>query len=432
MHREGATSTHRSPTARLLNGLVCTALLAMAAWQLATTDSSRIPATLVGLMAAAGLWVTLFAGGARNRLLATIVLVSLPAGEIGLRTWVPRADFENLIYRFPRPYLGFTARPGTHTIADPMSVPQGRDATLRINSLGLRHDHEITVPKPPNEFRIVVLGGSTVFNGSTPEQTIPGALEAALTSHPTEPPGGASRDYRVYNCGVVSFVSGQELSLLLHHVIDLQPDLVISYNGCNDLASPLYYDPRPGYPYNEIQREQRVAAGILHHLGGLLGQSRLLRTLFPDAVRSAATDQAAMRATAGFATEEWENRIIERFASNLTKMARLSRAHGARFMAALQPMLQHKRPATDSEQHLRYGERHDDYFARQYPRAQAMYRELDLEFTSDPEVAFVDVTNAFDGYEKPAFWDYVHTSNEGNAHLAGRLLEELQRLQLLR
>ena len=80
-----------------------------------------------------------------------------------------------------------------------------------------------------------------MFNGAPLEKTIPGQIESELRNRGFS---GA----KVYNFGIVAAVSGQELALLTHLLVDYAPDFVISYGGGNDLHSPYQYDPRPGFP----------------------------------------------------------------------------------------------------------------------------------------------------------------------------------------
>jgi lysophospholipase L1-like esterase len=102
-----------------------------------------------------------------------------------------------------------------------------------------------------DEIRIFVVGGSTVLFGATLADSIPGAIETALHAE-------GLQAARVYNFGVAAFLSGQELSLLVHRLAYLQPDAVIAYDGGNDLISPWLYDPRPDYPFNFLVWEDAI------------------------------------------------------------------------------------------------------------------------------------------------------------------------------
>ena len=117
----------------------------------------------------------------------------------------------------------------------------------RSNQEGFRvrsPDYKLPMKKPASQLRIAVIGGSAVHNGSTFENTLPGALETLLERiYP-------GRDIEVINAGIQSCISRQSIIYLLFTVLDYQPDIVILYDGANDLGNILLYESRPNYPYN--------------------------------------------------------------------------------------------------------------------------------------------------------------------------------------
>ena len=58
------------------------------------------------------------------------------------------------------------------------------------------------------------------------------------------------RDIEVINAGIQSCVSRQSVAQLLFTVVDYHPDIVILYDGGNDLGLPLTYESRANFPYN--------------------------------------------------------------------------------------------------------------------------------------------------------------------------------------
>jgi hypothetical protein len=89
--------------------------------------------------------------------------------------------------------------------------------------------------KPPGEFRIFVLGGSTV-------QGRPYATETAFSSwlelslHAADP----SRRWNVINCGGVSYAS-YRVAAILDEVLAYEPDLLILYTGHNEFLEDRTY-----------------------------------------------------------------------------------------------------------------------------------------------------------------------------------------------
>lgn len=113
------------------------------------------------------------------------------------------------------------------------------------NNLGFRGD-SIILPKPKDEYRIFIVGGSTTENLFIDdawglERKIQEALQVSATS----------RNIKVYNAGKSGDGSPDHLAMLGHRITHLQPDLVILFPGINDL-NRLFggYDylhfPKPG------------------------------------------------------------------------------------------------------------------------------------------------------------------------------------------
>ena len=105
--------------------------------------------------------------------------------------------------------------------------------------------------KTRGEFRIFMLGGSTVEYGNPP---LPVYVEQELKRRGFE-------NVRVFNYGVISQNSGQELAHLVFHVLDSEPDMVVFYDGGNDIMDPLLYDPRSCYPFTFLAYEKKVLFG---------------------------------------------------------------------------------------------------------------------------------------------------------------------------
>jgi hypothetical protein len=103
------------------------------------------------------------------------------------------------------------------------------------NRLGYR-GAEVAVPKPAGMLRIVCVGGSTTVEGYDDRMTYPAMLQGMLRE---QFPQAADR-IEVVNCGVIGLLSREELEMR-DEILALEPDLVIYYNGINDLR--LFYKP---------------------------------------------------------------------------------------------------------------------------------------------------------------------------------------------
>jgi len=110
---------------------------------------------------------------------------------------------------------------------------------VRINSLGFRDRKEYSLEKPPNTFRIIVLGDSVTFgHGTLDETTYPYLLEQQLRKWRPDV------NWEVWNLGVPGYNTGQELAYLEEIGPRAQPDLVIvgfypnDFSGDNSPSEP--------------------------------------------------------------------------------------------------------------------------------------------------------------------------------------------------
>ena len=168
-------------------------------------------------------------------LLVGVILVSCLLSELALRIAFSRSmDFSMEMWKYATqlkqpaadPQLSFSH--ATNRSAFLMGAP------VSINSHGLR-DREYPVAKPPDVYRIVMLGDSTTFGWGVPvEQTVAKILERELNKLQVP---GYSR-FEVLNAGVGNYNTVQEVTHYLTFDRAFKPDLVILQYFIND-AEPV-------------------------------------------------------------------------------------------------------------------------------------------------------------------------------------------------
>lgn len=168
-----------------------------------------------------------------GRIFAAIAL--LGAGAFALAEVATRllAPMDALVYQDSAdPRLGFELRPGARGMK--AGVP------VEINAQGLR-DEPISAEKPPEERRVVVVGGHETFGlGVSSEDTFVRRLAADLV------PAGAGRA-RTINLSMYSYSLSQKLELACTKVAALKPDVVVlqtAENDLKDLPPPAVTAPR--------------------------------------------------------------------------------------------------------------------------------------------------------------------------------------------
>ena len=111
-------------------------------------------------------------------------------------------------------------------------IPNQHNESISINSLGFRGD-EFSAKKSDTVYRIFMLGGSTMFgHGATSDETtIPGYTQEFFQN--------SDQTYKIeiINSGIQGADSFTELKLIETKLLDFSPDMIIIYDGWNDLRA---------------------------------------------------------------------------------------------------------------------------------------------------------------------------------------------------
>lgn len=111
------------------------------------------------------------------------------------------------------------------------------------NHLGFR-GREITVEKPPDVFRIVLMGASTIYGIYVgDEETSASQLERRFNELQ------GSKKVEVINAGVPGWVSLETLRSLTGRVLSLHPDVIVVADGRNEVFPQLFNNYRDDYSH---------------------------------------------------------------------------------------------------------------------------------------------------------------------------------------
>jgi lysophospholipase L1-like esterase len=359
-----------------------------------------VKATALGAVILGLLWLLGWAGGRLNAVVCAVL-----AGLLGLGQWRLSArrveSYPAGLTRKPAPYVMFTGAP----------------RQLDHNELGYRGD--LPAPeKPPDEYRVLIIGGSAVYGTGPARLTIPNHLQ--------ELAGRSGRSQvRFYNWGVVSQISAQELATVALRVRRYRPDLVVLYDGGNDMSAPFSYDPRPGYPFNFTLQESAVEVFQEGGLGvlaaGALTQSNLVRVLFGAELADAVARLPPVRNRVGYRTPSWEEDVARTYLENVESACRVGEAWGFRVAVLLQPIVYFS-PQAGAQWNLPADFR--PYAERQYDRMRAGFRELSARIAAD-RCRFDDLSRVCERGEC-SFQDMIHPTAETRAPIAGALFRVLE------
>lgn len=169
-------------------------------------------------------------------LLTVSILLTFFLLEIGARLWLNYLATPDQYDRYvlftsidpkeltvtPHPYLSY------------YPTPNYRKGKTFHNSLGYRND-EFSLAKPSGVYRIVALGGSSTYDVRIEDNAA--TFTAQLENLLKEDYG--YQNVQVINAGVPGYNSWEILVNLEFRVLDLDPDLVIIYEGTNDVHARL-------------------------------------------------------------------------------------------------------------------------------------------------------------------------------------------------
>lgn len=377
---------------------------------------------------------------------SAIVLVSLLVGVVGFEVYLRRhaparqpLPFYNKLYpyvMFRPPENAVYISQGTHAMSH-----NKRDVEFYTNEDGFRVSnahYELPKTKPPGQLRVAFLGPSLVQLASTYETTLPGSLKTVLQK---QYPG---RNIEVINAGIQSAVSRQSLVELFLTVVDYHPDIVILYDGVNDIGLPLTYESRFNFPYNfqtmeeawDDYRDQRRTS--LSQL--ILGRSftyRLLRAaLHPNARHLVPTADEPFAGTNAVPPERiigdktFAQNQISAYLSNWRKLIELSKSYGYKSVLILNPAggldRSYSLPRMHDAFHLgpEAARKWIDAFDVLYDEAGHQMEAMRVEY---PDAVFLNLTH-FLKPSKDYFWDLAHLYDEANMIVAQRIFQDIKPL----
>ncbi len=293
-------------------------------------------------------------------------------------TWVARD--------IPTPFVGFAPAPG------PL-------ASGFINSMQFRYAREVEVPKPKNVCRVFFTGASTAFGSgaSSNETTIAGYLEAYLNE---------ALRHRGVRCEVITAAAGawsstHERILIENRLVDLEPDIVISFSGHNDA------------------------------FWSVLGRNLLWFRAFQDdyflvllnSVLAANRAEQFPNQDPGAGAQVSPSQAAERLARNVACGHHVLATVGADYVFVLQPLLElSKKVRTPREQLIEDAVGFHAWFIEMQNYYQEFRRSL--RALEQPGFSFLDLTTSFDACDGSVdiFIDTAHFGDRGNDLIAQNLL----------
>jgi len=273
------------------------------------------------------------------------------------------------------------------------------------NSLGLRGP-EIIVPKPADIYRIILIGGSSTYDTSIRDWRNDWArqLEKELRKK-------YERDnIEVINAGLGGYTSWESLINLEFRLVDLEPDLLIVYEGLNDiharLVNPLSYRA-DNSGYRTQWREKAhpfIFKSVLVRLATGINPIGLDEFVVNPQSAALITDTGFVEKLNGTPLEALQKNKPNYFARNLKSMIAISRANNISVLLST----------------WAHGNRPNDYgLTSHYQYAIAEMNHVIKTLAASEHVAVYDFAK-YMSLDK-AFWADGRHNNENGAKLKAEL-----------
>jgi lysophospholipase L1-like esterase len=310
------------------------------------------------------------------------------------------------------PFLGWIGEPNTDL------------STIKTNELGFR-DKPLLARKD-NEYRILILGGSTAWGlgASSNEKTVAGALESQLNS------SSDNYSYRVMNGAYPGWQSRQELTVLMEFYDDFDPDLIIAVTGWNDV----YVLTSGEDPDLQMRKESGMLAkavketlqpmSTMYAVRKFAGSLGIWRLVVHIREKMHLASPPSVRVSYDVENAEL---IIPGMVDRYLTMANFSKRHGAKLMLAIQPDIYTTgKILTQEEESVsdRYTSKFLD-IEKTYPKYRANFLDKLREQFTDSEVAVLDLGGVFDDLGDPVFLDHCHFNDLGYQQIASLLHDRI-------
>jgi hypothetical protein len=284
-----------------------------------------------------------------------------------------------------------------------IQFPDQYSKSVNINSLGLRGG-EIE-DKQSDVTRILMLGGSTTFGwyALDDNSTIPHYLQKKLNL--------GQEKFEVINAGHLSAASAFETKFLKEN-LNLEPDIVIVYDGYNEITTPFSIDT------SESEMQLQIYLKYLDHI---FYSPRLVDKILHEIESNILlqTQNKTNSFTLHYTDEDYV-KTADRWEENWSKTCKDLKSEDLKIIIFLQPILgSDNKDLTDYETSIMYEEAFE--LVNNYYLLKEKIPKLKEHCTN-----VIDITDAFEDIDKPVFADRMHTGSYGNEIIADRIYEEMQ------
>ena len=255
--------------------------------------------------------------------------------------------------------------------------------------INVKNNRRVTINEPKNYIRtIYIFGGSTVYNGEVPDNL---RIASQLAS-------SSANDnlYKVVNMGATSIHSAQQFGRLKSEINLNKGDLVVFYDGVNDVLQRIIYENRDGYMIGQPKKE----SFWMKLLRSKRKYSSILQIMYSEMIKNTKEISPTLI-----------NNSVDDYINILVDVNNYVKTQGAYFYHFLQPTLFTKNKLNKYEQMLlEKGEpfvpiQFIEPYKKSYPLIESRLNNFDFSQS---------LTGIFDNLNESPFLDYCHVNHVGN------------------
>jgi len=301
----------------------------------------------------------------------------------------------------------------------PKKNTEGYDkySRFKMNNYGFRNDYDIDQKKPNNVFRVIVLGGSVAWGtGASSNRTVWTKVLEDLME------GALGRKVEVLNAGCAGYVSFQELVYLEFRLLQFSPDLVIVFDGYNDLyRSSLYSDNeyQDNVIPNYVIEKSFFDSPLIIQIIGLIKEKsyffKLTKRIYEKIIYESGRPI--------YNVKYLNKRGIANYLNNIKSISDILKGRGIKSIFLLQPYLAESGKPLSSEERKVLSNAGQEVAV--IKKAMDILRGEYKSFSSKNDLVFYDLNDVFDSFSvNQTFWyDHVHLNDEGHRVIGEKVKE---------
>ena len=339
----------------------------------------------------------------------TIILVFLIAVDFTTSLFIERTGHKEFRIQQPEPYINAKyfskdfidesfAQPGGWLLDKTFGGVKPNN--FEGNWINVRNNKRVTINEQRNYSRnIYLFGGSTVYSGEVPDNLTIASQLASL--------GANNYSYKVVNMGATSIHSAQQFGRLKAEINLSDGDVIIFYDGVNDVLQRIIYGNHEGYMIGNPKKE----SFWIRQLRSKNKYSSILFIFYSKIIENTKETPSTLI-----------NTSVDNYVNTLAAVNKYVKSQGGSFYHFLQPTLFTKKNLNEYEKLL---------IEKGYPFVPAQFiqdfkRAYPLISDKLDTVEFsYSLVDAFNNLEKSPYLDFCHVTHIGNKIIAENIWNKI-------